>query len=141
MAGYDFPWEQAAMNGELMPEGLTGAEQCAYQAIAYLYARFRLKTIDRERGHAEKSMIRAEMQRRKDADAYDSRLTACHVKLIKDSELAKTACRKNPTPENALRLCDILDGLLRLPEEPGQNVQTFGNLNARTRAGPGCADA
>ena len=31
--------------------------------------------------------------------------------MYKDTELAKAAVRKDPSPENAIRLCNVLDGL------------------------------
>lgn len=33
------------------------------------------------------------------------------ARIWKETELAASACRKDPTPENALRLCDVLVGL------------------------------
>lgn len=110
MAEYDFPWEQAAMNGEGMPNNLTPAEQCAYQALAYLYARFRLKTIDRETGHREKLLIKATLEQRRKDDDFAKRLTKHHVELTKKIELAHSAYRKEHTVEAADRLSAVLDG-------------------------------
>lgn len=110
MAEYDFPWEQAAMNGDLMPDGLSPAEQCAYQATAYLYARFRLKAIDRETGHREKLLIKATLERRMADTAFADRLTQHHVELTKKIELAHIAYRKERTLEKADRLSAVLDG-------------------------------
>ena len=47
-------------------------------------------------------------------DPFADKLTRHHVRVLKDSEAARSAYRKNPTPENALRLCDVLDGLERM---------------------------
>lgn len=132
--------EDLAYRGEELPRELNYPETLLFMMFRSLYEFARWSKMNREQGKREKQRILRLYENERRIRDFDEKLTACHVKLIKDSELAKTACRKNPTPENALRLCDILDGLLRLPEEPGQNVQTFGNLNARTRAGPGCAD-
>ena len=110
MAEYDFPWEQAAMNCEEMPDGLSQAEQCAFQATAYLYARFRLKAIDREAGHREKLLIKAALERRMADDAFAKRCTQHHVELTKKIELAHSAYRKERTIEAADRLSAVLDG-------------------------------
>ena len=42
---------------------------------------------------------------------FDQRLTTYHVKVIRETEAAKNAFRKDPTPANALRLCNAMDGL------------------------------
>ena len=110
MADYDFPWEQAAMNGEDMPAGLSPAEQCAFQATALLYARFRLKAIDRETGHKEKLEIKRTLEQRLGADASADRLTQYHVELRKKIELAHIAYRKERTIGAADRLSAVLDG-------------------------------
>ena len=41
----------------------------------------------------------------------EQRLTTYHVKVIRETEAAKNAFRKDPTPANALRLCNAMDGL------------------------------
>lgn len=110
MAEYDFPWEQAAIYGEEMPDGLSQAEQCAFQAIAYLYARYRLKMIDREAGHREKLLIKAELERRISNDAFARRCTQYHVELTRKIELAHIEYRKDRTIEAADRLSAVLDG-------------------------------
>ena len=112
MAEYDFPWEQAAMNGELMPDGLSPAEQCAYQATAYLYARFRIKSIDRETGHQEKLQIKRTLERRLEADAFADRLTKHHADVIKKTEAAITAYFKAPSIETADRMAEAFQGTL-----------------------------
>lgn len=112
MAEYDFPWEQAAMNGELMPDGLSPAEQCAYQALAYLYARFRLKAIDRETGHREKLLIKAALEQRRKDDAFAERLNNHHTKIIRDTEKALSAYFREPTIKNADRMAEAFHGTL-----------------------------
>lgn len=46
-----------------------------------------------------------------EAWAFQGRLANHHSRILRDTEAAKTACRKDPTPENAMRFCDVLDGL------------------------------
>lgn len=112
MAEYDFPWEQAAMNGETMPDGLSPAEQCAYQATAYLYARFRIKAIDRETGHQEKLQIKRTLERRLEADAFADRLTKHHADVIKNTEAALSAYFRESSIENADKLAEAFHGAL-----------------------------
>ena len=110
MAEYDFPWEQAAMNGELMPDGLSPAEQCAFEATAYLYARFRMKLIDRDTGHREKQLIKRELARRQQSSVFNDRLIKRHVEREKQIELAHSAYRKERTIEAADCLSAAIDG-------------------------------
>lgn len=112
-ADYAFPWERKAQAGEEMPDSLSLEEQLAYQALALLYARFRLKQIDRATGSAEKGKIGYELEHRTRQADMRHRLLEWHTKLTKDIEAAANAYRKNRTIENADRLVDILDGFLR----------------------------
>lgn len=109
---YDFSWERAAMNSEPMPENLTPAEQCAYQATAYLYARFRLGIIDRKTGHREKLLIKAALERREKDDAFAHRLIKHHVEVTKGTEAALSAYFKDPSIETADRLAEAFHGAL-----------------------------
>lgn len=43
--------------------------------------------------------------------AFGEKLATQRSAILRGTELAKTACRTNPTPENAVRLCNVLDGL------------------------------
>lgn len=108
-----FPWEQAASRGNRVPDGLSLADQMAYISMRGIYQEFYAKRLDRESASAEKRMVFRRWEKAREAEAFDKKLTACYVRLLKNTELAASACRKNPTPENALRLCDIIDGLER----------------------------
>lgn len=55
----------------------------------------------------------SEVPKAKVAEAFDRKVTDYHVRLIRAVELAVCVCRKDPTPENAIRLCDVIDGLER----------------------------
>ena len=108
-----FPWEQAARQGHDMPEGLTLPDQMAYVALRSIYREFREKYMDREQASREKRLLRREWEKGKAAEAFERKLVAYHVGLIRAVEQAVRDCRKEPTEENALRLCDVIDGLGR----------------------------
>lgn len=114
---YAFPWERAAMRGEPMPEGLCLPEQWGYKALRQTYREFYGEALPREAASREKRLIVAEIRGGLAAKAFADKLTEHHVRVLRGAEAAKAACRKDPTPENALRLCDVLDGLERMEED------------------------
>lgn len=102
----ELPNERRALAGAPMPEGLEMPEQMLYQALASLYGRFRANLIDKESAAKEKQAI---------ADAYhwykkDFETSYAWIWILHNVELAVSACRKNPTQENALVLCEVLEG-------------------------------
>lgn len=106
------------MKGEPMPEGLSLAEQCAFQTMAGLYARFRLRAIDREAGHREKLMILRTLEERKKTDNFAKRLNDHHAQVIKGTELALSAYMREPSIENADKMVVAFHGFLgRLSKE------------------------
>lgn len=109
--GFSFPWEKAAMRGEELPEGLSLPDQMAYTCLRHIYALYYSKTISRDQAAAEKQRVRLQWERTVSNMEFDRKLTAHHVRVIRETEAAKAACRKDPTPENALRLCNVLDGI------------------------------
>ena len=109
----NFPWEQGAMHGEDMPDGLPLADQMAYTALRNIYWSYREKRMSREQARTEKQKLHREWEKAKDAEIFDKKLTEYHVRQIKAQEAAVCICRKNPTAENALQLCDVIDGLER----------------------------
>lgn len=110
---WTFPWEQDARRGADMPEGLGLADMMAYTALRSIYRDFQEKRLDREQAAREKRLLRREWEKAREAEAFDRKLTDYHVRLIRAAERAVCACRKDPTPENAVRLCDVIDGLDR----------------------------
>ena len=107
----DFTWERAAAMGEAMPTCLPTAEQNAFQAIAYLYARFRANAVSREQAATEKARIKASLKDEIDMENFKDNLAYQRQLILRDSEMAKIACRKDPTPENAIALCDSIDAI------------------------------
>lgn len=114
---WTFPWEREAQRGMELPEGLPLVDVMAFTALRNIYRAYRDKRIVREQATREKRLLRREWEKAKEAVAFDRKLTHYHVRLIRVVEQAACACRKDPTPKNALRLCDVIDGLER-PADP-----------------------
>ena len=110
---WTFPRERQASQGSDMPDGLPLADQMAYTALRSIYRDFREKRMDREQASWEKRLLRRSWEKAKEAEAFSDKLTDYHTRLIRAVEQAVCACRKDPTPENAIRLCDAIDGLER----------------------------
>lgn len=106
-----FPWERDAQKGLPMPEDLSLPDQMAYTALRNIYESYRGKRIDREQAAHEKQLLRREWEKARATEAFGVRLASFRFNLLRNTEAAKTRARKNPNQENALRLCDVLDGL------------------------------
>lgn len=114
---WTFPWEDQARGGMDMPEGLPLADQMAYTTLRNIYGAYREKRLSREHASREKRLLRRKWEQVKEAEAFERKLMDHHARLIRLVERAACACRKEPTPENAVRLCDAVDGL-----EPDRTV-------------------
>lgn len=108
---WTFPWEKDARRGSGMPEGLSLADMMAFTTLRNIYGAYREKRLDREQATREKRLLRREWEKAREAQAFSDKLTDHHVRLIRAVERAVCACRKDPTPENAVRLCDAIDGM------------------------------
>ena len=116
-SGYAFPWEREAMKGAEMPDGLSLYDQMAYISLRTLYCDYR-----------EKRCIFGAWNKAKRMAEFERKQTFFRVRLYKDTEGAKTAVRKDPSPENAIRLCNVLDGLERYrPEETAPGMECLEN--------------
>lgn len=109
--GYAFPWEREAMQGAEMPDGLPMYDQMAYISLRTLYHDYHEKRLNRATASAEKRRIVGAWDRAKRTAEFERKLAFFHARLYKDTELAATAVRKDPSPENAIRLVNVLDGL------------------------------
>lgn len=107
----DFAWEREAANRLLMPDDLQEFEQWGYQAIASLYERYYSGGINRENARLEKRKIKMQIVRAKEKSELYDKVFNYHVKQIRLTENAKSVFLKEPTTENAIKLCKILDGL------------------------------
>lgn len=110
-SGYAFPWEREAMRGAEMPDDLSIYDQMAYISLRTLYHDYHEKRLDRATASAEKRRIFGAWDKARRMAEFDRELAFFRARLCKDAEGAKTAVRKDPSPENAIRLCDVLDGL------------------------------
>ena len=107
--GIILPWEQQAIRGEEMPDGLRYAEQILYLCLRMLYAQKKLGIIDRDTAILEKKKLLDEYQ------CYDfqQKMGDEWVAVIKETELARATFRKDPTIENAEALVEIIEGRRR----------------------------
>ena len=99
------------MVGSEMPEGLSLPDQMAFTALRNIYDAYHKKLITKDIASAEKRRLRRAYTVAKEAAEFQSKLADHRARQLRDTEAARTACRKNPTTENALLLCNVLDGL------------------------------
>lgn len=113
-AGFSFPWEQAAMHGDDMPDGLCVYEQAAFRALRWLYRSYHEKAIDRETAGKEKQKIRKALDAEIENAKFQDGLAKHRSEMFKRVEAANSAYRlsSNHTPE-ADRLSDTILGLER----------------------------
>lgn len=95
-----------------MPDGLALPDQMAFTALRNIYDAYNKKIISRDMAAAEKKRIRRVWTVARERWEFSDKLTDHRARILRGTEAAKTACRKEPTPENALRLCDVIDGLI-----------------------------
>ena len=105
-----FSWENHAKRCEPMPAGLKGSEQAAYQAIAYLAARYRLGGMSDEQAVKERKQI----DQRYVIDSANEGYIQWTVDLRKRIEVAQSKYRLERTIEAADLLSDVLDGFVRI---------------------------
>ena len=103
-----FPYGRQAMNGEEMPDRLPYPDQITYLCFRMLYAQLRMGVINRETAICEKRKILHEREAYKlcEENGYS------FVKIIKETEMARAAYRKERTLENADRLLRAVEGVL-----------------------------
>lgn len=105
-SGVVLPYEQAAIRGDEMPDGLDYPDQVMFLNLRMLYAQKRMKVIDRETAVKEKKKLLDEYW----VYQFNWNMGTEWTEVIKETELARAAYRKNPTPENAMRLIEIIEG-------------------------------
>lgn len=104
-----FSWEEKAMNGEPMPDGLSLFDQAAYTAVRNIYVAYHEGSLSREDGSSEKRKVKKKYDQAVEDEKFRNKQAIYHIKVHKQAEQAMTAVRKDPSPENALRLVDVLD--------------------------------
>lgn len=108
---WTFPWEREARRGTGLPDGLALADQMGFLALRSIYRDYYEKRMDRAQAAAEKKKLRRAWEAAKEAEAFDRKLMDYHVRLRRNVEQSMSRCRREPTAENAVRLCDAIDGL------------------------------
>lgn len=101
------------MRGAEMPDRLSIHEQMAYISLRSLYHDYHEKRLDRATASAEKRRILGALDKATRTAEFERKLAFFHARLYKETERAKAPVRKDPSPENAIRLCNVLDGLER----------------------------
>lgn len=109
---FTFPWEQAAMRGDEMPDGLPLPDQMAYTAMRNIYDAYHKKTINRDTAAAEKRKVRKEYEQSVKEVNFQKKLAYFRSELSRKTEIASTDFRKNPTIEGAIRIVKIVDGIV-----------------------------
>ena len=122
-----YPWERAALYGNPLPDGLGLEEQMAYTSLRNTVYAFHAGRLSEEQAAQEKRLLVAEYRARAEKREFENRVTAYHVRLIRATEGAKTACLKNPTPENIRRLVRVMDGIERPAQKEETNHGELGN--------------
>jgi hypothetical protein len=102
--------EKLAMEGDRMPDGLPLAEQKFFQTMSFLYARFRNKMITPEAASVEKKQAYMALNREQKEETFKDNLVYHTERLNRMTESVKAKCRKNPSAEACIELCDVLDG-------------------------------
>lgn len=104
--GLPIELERDAMNGKEMPKGLGYPEQILYLELRMLYHQYREKIINREQAAEEKKKLLTEYQCYK----YQEQMREEWEQVLKMTECARAAYRKERTLENADKLLDAIEG-------------------------------
>lgn len=120
MPQLDFPWEREAMRGEPMPNCIkTPSEQAAFQATAYLYARYNLERIKKDAASREKKLIKRTLEERKKSEAFEKKLTDYRIEVTRKTEIYRAAFRKATTPGKALEAArKLVEAIDDVPAPP-----------------------
>lgn len=105
-SGVVLPWEQAAIRGEELPDGLSYPDQILYLSLRMLYAQKRSGIIDRDTAVIEKKKLLDEYR----LNQFREQIGEEWVEQIKLTEIARAEYRKNRTLENADKLVEIIEG-------------------------------
>lgn len=95
-----FEFEEQAMSGFPLPDGLKQWEQNAYIALRGLYQQYRAGVVDRETATADKQMIVKAARDAESMEAFRSKLAQSTATLWKEIEAAGSTFAKEPTLEN-----------------------------------------
>ena len=108
-SGVVLPYEQAAIRGDEMPSGLEYPDQVMFLSLRMLYAQKRMNIIDRDTAVKEKKKLLDEYR----VYQFNWQMGTEWAEVIKATELARSAFRKEPTIDNATALVEVLEGRKR----------------------------
>ena len=111
MAEFAYPYEQAAMLGGEMPEGLELVDQLIFLCLRSLYAQRRRGEIDRETGSREKMRLCYQRDLLGRKLMMGERTVRRSAEMLKAVELAANAYARERTLENADRMYQALYGV------------------------------
>lgn len=101
----EFQYERQAMNGEEMPNGIPFPDQILYLSLRSLYDQYKKGVVNREMASREKKKLLMEYE----ACKFRELMGEVWVQIIKETELARAECRKNPCPESAKKLIEAIE--------------------------------
>lgn len=104
--GVILPYEKQAINGEELPTSLEYPDQIMFLQLRMLYDQFRKGIINRETAQREKKQLLDEYR----LYTFRNEMEKEWVEIIRLTELARSAYRKDRTLENADKLVAILEG-------------------------------
>lgn len=103
----EFEYEKQAMAGEEMPDGLRFAGQHYYLGLRMLYHQYKQGIIDRDTATKEKRNLLKTYE----YDLMWEEIADGFIQNKNDSELARSAYRKNPCHENAVKIIESIEGV------------------------------
>ena len=110
--GITLPYEQAAMRGDPMPEGLKSYDCTMFQNLSLLYQRYHKGMIDKEQAIREKKILLDAYR----IDKFGDEVVQDAVKLWTNIETAASAYCKAPSIEAA-------DALIKAIYKVGRKTQ------------------
>lgn len=102
----ELPYEKTAMSGGQMPDGLEYPDQILFLSLRLLYDSYKKKLIDRDSATREK----VELLRTYEANRIGENAVKECADLIRRTELARAAYRKDKTIENADKMLACVEG-------------------------------
>lgn len=109
---FTYPYEQAAMRGEEMPNGLSLPDQLMFLALRQLYVQKRSGAIDRDTGSREKAKLGYQRERLCRKLGIQEGLVLYSARFFKAVEGAASAYAKNRTLANADELYRVVYRML-----------------------------
>lgn len=120
--GITLPYEQAAMRGDPMPEGLKSCDCTMFQNLSLLYQRYRKGMIDREQAIKEKKTLLDAYR----AEKFGYSVLEENIEITKRLESAAAEYVYNPCVETADKMYRAFYGIDR-NQKPRLTLEEFLN--------------